>query len=482
MANAADLDRAREGREVWNAWAEENPGAAVDFSAEELREIDFRGFEFPEPANFSRAIVHENVSFTDAVFHGDAVFDYSDFLHSANLRRVRFEEDADFSHAVFRQGDTNFSGATFEQNANFVSATFDQGAVHFRGTRFVADVVFTEANFHRAAVFAEVMFGGKADFCLARFSGSANFQKARFSEDLAIFASVKFFRLAHFENARFGKAGARFSQAEFHQSVKFDEACYAGYADFQQARFSGLASFKCSKFCDFIAFNDAQFATVAVFQDSTFQSVPTFHGATLHEGTTFEGVTWPKRPHKGQSPYDAARAWARLRVEMSRLHKHEDELSFFTKELRARARDKRNEPRGKRLLYWIYLALGAGRNVLAPFGWLVGLNALLFLPMYWSALTDIQGREGFMREIIADAAILKVPPDVVSFWLGQALPFIGASNPERRDLYRRLFAGADSAGIDMPLWLELVGILQQFVGIVLVFMIGLALRNRFRMK
>ena len=84
--------------------------------------------------------------------------------------------------------------------------------------------------------------------------------------------------------------------------------------------------------------------------------------------------------------------------------------------------------------------------------------------------------------MLRDAATFNIPADVVSFWLGLALPFIGGFNPARADLYRRLFAGAGSTEIDVPLWLQLVAMSQQFVGIVLLFMIGLALRNRFRMK
>ena len=71
---------------------------------------------------------------------------------------------------------------------------------------------------------------------------------------------------------------------------------------------------------------------------------------------------------------------------------------------------------------------------------------------------------------------------MVSFTLGQALPLIGGSNPERADLYKRLFPSCESGGIDVPLWLEFMAIFQQFAGIALLFLIGLALRNRFRMK
>ncbi len=134
------------------------------------------------------------------------------------------------------------------------------------------------------------------------------------------------------------------------------------------------------------------------------------------------------------------------------------------------------------MLYRTYLALGAGRSVTKPLGWLLGLNAVLFFPIYWYAASAIQWRKLATEDVLADVVSFNIPADVVSFTLGQALPFIGGSNPERADLYRRLFARADSAGIDMPLWLEFVGTLQQLVGVGLLFMIGLALRNRFRMK
>jgi uncharacterized protein YjbI with pentapeptide repeats len=437
MANAEDIARAQWGKDVWNAWAEGNPGAEVDFTQETSEGIDFSGFVFPGAADF---------------------------------KGVRFI------------GDTNFIGATFEGHTNFLGAHFEEGAVHFNGATFLDEVVFAEARFQRAAVFSVKRFEKLADFRSARFHGEADFHKATFSDGLARFPSATFYQIVHFSGARFGKEGADFSDTQFNHRASFDEARSAGYANFQRARFNGEASFRSSKLRGLVAFNDAQFTTIAVFKDSTFHSVPTFHGAELHEDTTFEGVTWPKRPHEGQSPYDAVRAWARLRVEMSRLHKHEDELFFFAKELNARAQDRRNEPPAKRLLYRSYLALGAGRSVAKPLGWLLGLNAGLFLPIYWSATAAIQGRKVSIRDMLADAAILNIPADVVSFTLGQALPLIGSSNPERADLYRRLFAGGDSRGIDVPLWLESVGIVQQLVGIVLLFVIGLALRNRFRMK
>jgi hypothetical protein len=390
MANSEDIERAQQGKEVWNAWAEANPGARVDFSHVGLMKMDFTSLVFPGEACFEGAKFNVEVSF----------------------------EDTQFKRFV------NFAGAEFGSDADFSL------------TRFGSRVVFTRAVFVGEANFYESIFDGCAEFQRLNFHKLADFRNAEFQED------------ACFNNAEFG-----------------EEALFCG------AEFNGL-----------IDFENAIFTRITSFQNCIFEFVPIFHGAQLHEDTTFEAVTWAERPHEGQSPYNAARAWARLRVEMNRLHKHEDELRFFAKELNARAHDTRNEPWAKRLLYRIYLALGAGRSVARPLRWLLGLNAVLFLPIYWYATSAIQWRKLPIQDVLADVVNFNIPADAVSFTLGQALPLVGGANPERADLYRRLFALGESADIDVPLWLEFVGTFQQLVGVVLLFMIGLALRNRFRMK
>ena len=482
MANPEDIARAQQGRAKWNTWAEENPGTGVDFQGADLKRITFAGFFFPGGANFTNATLDAQASFKNTIFPETANFHNANFMGSGDFRGATFKGEATFHVVRFRQGNTHFDGATFEGHANFLSANFEQGAANFNGTTFLEDAIFADAKFRRGAVFSGAKFGKLAEFGTAKFFGDAIFHKATFSDGPARFQNASFDQIADFGGATFGKEGADFSSTKFIRYGTFDEAAFTGYANFQRAEFFGEASFRSTKLRGLAAFNDAKFKTIAVFKDSTFESVPTFHGAELHQDTTLEGVIWPERPHEGQSPYDAARAWARLRVEMNRLHKHEDELRFFAKELNARAHDRRNEPLAKRLLYRSYLALGAGRSVLRPLRWLLGLNMFLFLPVYWYATSASQWRKLPIRDVLADVVSLNIPADVVSFTLGRALPLIGGSNPERADLYRRLFARTDSAGIDVPLWLEVVGTLQQLVGVVLLFMIGLALRNRFRMK
>lgn len=482
MARRVDIERAQQGTEVWNIWAEENPDAAVDFSETELAQINFSGFNFPAEANFHNAQIHDDVSFANATFRGDADFNYATFLGSAQLQGASFEGQADFSRASFRQGNTNFDNVRFNRDATFADSRFDGSATSFTGAEYLGDAIFETSYFQRDVSFANARFTRLSQFRGAQFLGVANFDHSVFNNGPVSFSGAKFGQSAKFSGAYFGKQGVDFFDTNFRQSTTFAMARFAGDASFRRAQFHGAADFLCSKLDGVAAFDDAKFVSTAIFKNSAFGSAPTFHGAQLHEDTTFEGVVWPGRLHKGQSPYDAARAWARLRIEMDRLQKHEDELLFFAQELNARVQDVSNEPPAKRMLYWCYMKLGAGRNVTKPLSWLLGLNAVLFLPVYWYAAAYIQGHKISIPYILKNAAIFNIPADIVSFTLGHALPFIGATSPERHDLYRRLFGRLDSAEIDMPLWLEFVAISQQLVGVVLLFMIGLSLRNRFRMK
>src|SRR5262249_49133098 len=60
-----------------------------------------------------------------------------------------------------------------------------------------------------------------------------------------------------------------------------------------------------------------------------------FDGTKLHEGTTWFGVTWPRSP-RAVDAILTVRGYERLKLEMDKLKKHEDELTFFVLEMKAR--------------------------------------------------------------------------------------------------------------------------------------------------
>jgi uncharacterized protein YjbI with pentapeptide repeats len=275
-----------------------------------------------------------------------------------------FTDHAFFFSTAFGN-DAYFSKATFSK-AGFTSATFARDAVFMWAT-------FSDASFNKAT------FSGKSNFYFATFSYWADFSLATFSGD-AIFAS-KFGgenptrpKCANFTSATFLKS-ADFDTATFSKPVDFVSATFAGPTDFTLTQFCGGANFASARFSGTIKFLDAQFASMTTFAKADFAAhVPDFRGAKMHEATEWHDCGWPEPPHDIEAAQAQVDAYERLKQEMERLKKHEDEQRFFCKELRAR----------RRLAGWIGWMLnflyGAssnyGQSVMFPLLWLLGLWVL----------------------------------------------------------------------------------------------------------
>lgn len=63
---------------------------------------------------------------------------------------------------------------------------------------------------------------------------------------------------------------------------------------------------------------------------------------------------------------------------------------------------------------------------------------------------------------------------------GNVLPFLGTFGTLRRDLLLRLFPPATGATVRVPLEIEITSAVQALFGALLLFLLLLALRNRFR--
>ncbi len=79
------------------------------------------------------------------------------------------------------------------------------------------------------------------------------------------------------------------------------------------------------------------------FDDVGFSEPPRCFNAKLHEGTTWHGVRWPETPRDDDPERRVERArrfidaYERLKLEMDKLKKHEDELKFFALEQQCRS-------------------------------------------------------------------------------------------------------------------------------------------------
>jgi uncharacterized protein YjbI with pentapeptide repeats len=322
---------------------------------------DFRSATFFNDANFSSAIFFGDANFDSSTFRGDVNFEAAKFLINADFKSARFSGNANFESASFREAD--LESATFFGHASFESATISFN-VNFKSVKF-----FSNTNFR------SVTFSGNADFRSAAFSGYADFESATFSGEVD-FESVTFSGRAYFGSAAFSDH-TDFGSATFSGDADFDSAAFLSNAGFRSVRFSRDIDFSSAKFFERADFINAEFTAYSGFAHVRFDSdVPDFRGAKMHEATAWHGVQWPPAPHDKDAAQAQVYAYERLKQEMERLKKHEDEQFFFRKELRAR-RGLVSRSRAAWLLNYLYEASSNyGQSIGRPFLWLFGLFAI----------------------------------------------------------------------------------------------------------
>ncbi|WP_298324478.1 pentapeptide repeat-containing protein, partial [Asticcacaulis sp.] len=330
-----------------------------------------------------------------------------------DFRSCHFDKLVDFSGYIFPS--SSFSGSKFGELAIFNSAAF-VGKTYFRGSEFCEISQFLNCKHLK-----EVSFSG-AKFCL-----DVSFKESRYNEDV------------NFSDCNF-LGDADFSGVKVHGNYYFRNSKVFGDSNFASVIFSGGVSF-----------TNAELKAPTSFKHCAFEkSPPKFAGAQLHEGTVWRDVIWPPPPLDAGQAAAFTDAYERLKLEMDRLRKHDDELNFFAKELECK-KLLMSPLNGAAIVLYDYLC-DYGRSYVKPIYWLCAL--ILFGAIFISSLES--GKE---------------------FWesLGISAANSLASLGIRKDLL------GDSVLEMQPLTRIISGV-QTIVGILLIFLIGLGLRNRFRMR
>ncbi|MBR1270459.1 pentapeptide repeat-containing protein [Bradyrhizobium sp. AUGA SZCCT0222] len=358
-----------------------------------------------------------------------------------NFSNTHFDRPIDFHEFLFVNL-VDFTNATFSDFVVFDRASFSGDAQFFDAT-FAQHAWFETATFTNKASFNRVTFSGPCCFDSATFKSLADFDSAHFEN--FNFRSTAFSR-ANFRAAIFGKGA--FESATFFENASFDSATFSGPIDFDFVAFNREVSFVNTKFAGQTRFSGARFET----------HVPDFRGATIHEATEWHDVIWPRPSRHRSAAQRQVYAYERLKQEMERLKKHEDEQSFFRRELRAR-RALIRKLSGSWILNILYeLFSDYGNSFIRPVLWLIGVFAA------------------------GIAIFTKVP-----LCAGEPMPFklavkLSFSNifvilPDRRELVKAVqdvdcFSNTTQA----------INAAQSISGVVLLFLLGLALRNWYRMK
>jgi uncharacterized protein YjbI with pentapeptide repeats len=359
-----------------------------------------------------------------------------------DFSNVQFDEP--FRFDGFCLPAVSFQNATFSKLANFERATFCDEA-NFENATLCDKANFQSTIFSDNTAFSHATFADMAHFSSATFARTANFPSATFSG--AFFVSANFSNV-NFADTAFGPAV--FNQANFF-IASFANATFSAAADFEATAFSKLANFERTTFRSTISFVNAEMKGPTSFEAATFNAEPPrFFGAKLHEGTVWPKAHWPS-PRIAAEAGAFVDAYERLKLEMDRLKKHEDELDFFALELRSRRVLAGTFPGLPIALYG--LLCDYGRSYVRPLLGLlvtVAIGAVLCLPHFGSSkypqaiglsLANTFGVLGFRKDFI--------DPHVIET-LSRAL--------------------------------KLASAVQTLFGVVLLFFFGLAVRNRFRMR
>lgn len=387
-----------------------------DLPPQRTEKIDFTFTLFDRPVSFQGFAFQSEIDFSSSNFCCDANFGEAQFFHYSDFQSVKFLGNANFDR-------TQFNGSKID-----LGYTEFSGKAYFRSARLV-NSNFTAAKFRGDGYFEHATFDNKANFIRVIFSGLAIFDDAVFN------------------------AYADFAQATF------------GWTSFSSVKFSKEVSFRDTSFPDLIYFINAEFGGKTNFVRARFEAgVPDFRGATMHEATEWHGVVWPEPPsRKDRAQYqaqDQVYAYERLKQEMERLKKHEDEQSFFRRELRAR-RGLVPVLSGAWLLNVAYqVSSNYGASVSRPISLLVAVFAFGFYVFSGAPL-------------ILAAVDLEAMPHAAAVSFANILPVV----PITHDI-----ASAAHSGVGMTRMGKVVGIMQTLLSLPLLFLLGLAIRNRFRMR
>lgn len=442
------LELARSGDHVWNTWADAHPGwhvdfCEVDFTIPANQFISFKRFRFPGVTDFTFAKFGSGTGFSHTKFNGDVNFDSVGFLESVVFHEADFE------------GNTDFRNTEFYSYTSFDDARF-RGDVSYFETKFHEYVGFRNAAFSKTADFRFTKFKDLAAFYGCQFDREVNFDNASFVGK-ALFAEVTFRSDTVFVGSRF-EAGAYFNDTRIDGEFIFVESMVSGTLDFSSATFQQAA-----------AFDSTQFSSALVLDGTAFASIPDFRSTKMNFHVSMDSLEvfyrgetfwrWWKQGGK----LDDAPKYRRLKEMAILAQDHRQEQNFFAMEQKAM--------RGTRykglavipsLLYETFSDFG--RSITRP---AIGLTSVWML----SALTYLLASLG-ARETLNNLACSV--SSALLYSATQILPFVSGSSEVKKRAVDALFFG------DVPDWLGWVNLGEGLLAFIFLFLIGLALRNRFR--
>ncbi len=425
----------QQGKDIWNGWVEKNPKCDVDFSKVDFNPlrrhteneiINFSGFNFP----------NGNVDFQEASF-GEGKVDFRNAGFGEGL--VSFMEatfgngNVDFRNADFGEGDVNFSSASFgEGKVNFFDTSFGAGEIDFFATRFgVGDVYFNKASFGM---------------------GNVDFKNASFGE-----GNVSFF------HASFGEGDVNFSSASFGKgNVTVEAAQSKGNLIFRGLKDTGETHL--------FIISGASIDGLLSLSGNTFNCVPDLTETSIKHDVELQTL----RVHLKRKDLGWKGLWAKKAVDsgdVKRLRKlkqiaednkhHEAALRFHADEMRAkRWQEKGIQSISSSILDILYSATSNyGQSIARP---------IITLLILWEIFLV-----GYKSLAFKCCVTWHDSWSLVTFMASNSLPFTPSSKAISEDAIAMYFG-------EYNFYLHSMMAVQGLLSYACLFLIGLGIRNRFR--
>ncbi|MEX1034348.1 MAG: pentapeptide repeat-containing protein [Sneathiella sp.] len=491
-------------------------------------------------AKFAKAKFCGITHFDHTIFNGNVSFEGTEFCgHSIEFYKTKFMNLNSFRSAIFSTRTINFTEAEFSNSVDFSGGIFKSECecIDFCGTRFDKRVNFSEIEFDvKRLTFIEAIFNN-ATFRSAKInSEEINFSRAKFNHINTDFDNAEFcggdvnfegteFKagVTAFRKAKFNGGDALFKRAKFNGgSALFHNVDFSGgNADLSDAEFSGGNA----------NFSGAQFSKEAAFMDTNFEYESSFAGAKFGgpvnlEGSRFEVVPDFRRStmsahftlHKMKVAYaiQSKKVWRvfkraatdtdadkfrRLKELAVQARDHEREQDFFAKELKAKrfyegfsatpAYDtnwaRKFIVKKMKALFRLLLNLRSLLVIISLlpsylYEWTSDFGRSLWWPTYWLFMTWLYFGVGYWLSTLRFSEALGkfylLPPHTLTEGLKLSLttvvPFFALSRENFKSVRETLFG--DNTGI----WIDFAMVFEGVLAIIFIFLIGLALRNRFR--
>lgn len=499
-----------EGVDSWNKWIFNNQHATIDFSGikfsdymqEGTSTIDFTGFNFPSNGSviFDGADFGDyNVNFTMSHFTGDLVSFISTnfrkgslFFEFTHIHCRKFL----FQNVTFQTGDIIFNQAQFYNCvADFSNCIFGTGQAQFSGAYFGDDVIFCGSSFggeildFSESIFEEkktVEFSGSKFLCKINSFNGANFKSKEvhftgsiFGGDQTSFVSCSFgSSFTYFTGVSFITSELLFTGAEFHGAIFHDAKMHSKQIYFDYVSFLGHVTFLGSTVSSDtkITFQYSNFHKSFEFsEEATLCSVPDFRGTKTNQHFEVSKIHYKLNRKKfgfGVVDSNDGERLCRLKEIAESNKDFQSALKLNADELRAKRWSRKFTSSLLDLSFSV--TSNYGLSILRPVSlFLVTFIAMTLYTIRYAIPTPINGESLLLWIEQMETIDSKTIFASIQYTLSHLIPFLGGIQEHGKSAKNELsHLLPDNYG--------LVSILFSIPSYIFLFLIGLGLRNRFR--